>query len=206
MAAAMGKAKSSGAGPPPQTGDDRGGEDRLAGIEADLVDALQIGPVGLYDVWRAPCRYCWGTGHLYQWKTAREYHDALETALMRSAPRPHADGGFGYRADGSPNPECPECCGLGEDRVRLCDLAQISRAARALIAGVRQGPHGPEVKIQSLGDLARSISGIRSLKGANGAEGAAGETPIVIIPSTKMLERQEEPLRDDEREDDADGR
>jgi len=128
------KAKSPGAGSPPQTEGDRGAEDRLAEIEADVVGALEIGPGGLYQIWRAPCRYCWGTGHLYQWKTRREYQDALETALMRRAPRPHADGGFGYRSDGSPNLECPECCGLGEDRVRLCDLAQTPRAARTLLS------------------------------------------------------------------------
>ncbi|GGD30206.1 hypothetical protein [Sinisalibacter lacisalsi] len=105
--AARRKTASRGAGPQPQTRDDRGVEDRLAGIEAELLDALEIGPAGLYEVWRAPCRYCWGRAHLYQWTTRREYHEALERAVARGVPRPHADGGFGYRADGAPNSACP---------------------------------------------------------------------------------------------------
>lgn len=63
------------------------------------------------------CRYCWGIGHAYQWKTRREYQAALIHGNLDD-PNLTEAGGFGYRSTRAPNPACPECGGIGqEDRL-----------------------------------------------------------------------------------------
>lgn len=49
-----------------------------------------------------PCRYCWGIDHEYQWKTWREFRDALALATVEGKPAPSNVGGYGYRIDGHP--------------------------------------------------------------------------------------------------------
>ena len=70
------------------------------------------------------CRYCLGIDHAFQWKTQREYLVALAAATAKLGddlpPDPKTDpswpdpaGGTGYRLTNAPNPDCPECSGLG---------------------------------------------------------------------------------------------
>lgn len=58
------------------------------------------------------CRYCWGKGHHWQWKSRREYQAALVTGDLDD-PDLSDRGGFGYRPSRGPNPDCPECDGCG---------------------------------------------------------------------------------------------
>nr|WP_323039938.1 terminase small subunit [Gemmobacter sp.] len=96
-----------------------------------------------------PCRYCWGIGHEYQWKTPREFRDALTLATSEGEPEPTDAGGFGYRIDGHPNPACPECCGLGWPRAVFADTRNLSPEAAILFEGVEQTRDGLKIKMAS---------------------------------------------------------
>jgi len=96
-----------------------------------------------------PCRYCWGTGHEYQWKTEREYREAMAQAALDSKPEPSDAGGFGFRIDGQPNPACPECCGLGYPRAVFADTRNLSPEAAILFEGVEETRDGLKIRMAS---------------------------------------------------------
>ena len=96
-----------------------------------------------------PCRYCWGIGHEYQWKTPREFRDALALAAVEGKPEPTDTGGYGYRIDGHPNPDCPECCGLGRPRAVFADTRNLSPEAAILFEGVEETRDGIRIKMAS---------------------------------------------------------
>jgi phage terminase small subunit len=90
------------------------------------------------------CRYCWGVGNGYQHRDAAELAKALDKHLQGkgSVPRPDASGGFGYRGDRPPNPECAKCDGQGLTSTVYTPTADLSPAGRALFKGVRQKANG----------------------------------------------------------------
>jgi hypothetical protein len=121
------------------------------------------------------CRYCWGSGHAFQWKTEREYlaaraswldslhkktRESLEQAhgeitfevsdaLALHDPRiPSRAGGFGYRVTTEPNRDCPECNGLGVPFVQIADTTKLSPSSALLFGGVKQTNHGIEIKVE----------------------------------------------------------
>lgn len=96
-----------------------------------------------------PCRYCWGIDHEYQWKTQREYRDAVVQAALDGKAEPSDAGGFGFRADGQPNPKCPECCGFGYARAVFADTRNLSPEAAILFEGVEQTRDGLKIKMAS---------------------------------------------------------
>lgn len=113
------------------------------------------------------CRYCWGDAHRYQW-TDREYEEAVARvdALNRKGATedyPECAGGVGYRKDREPNPDCPECCGEGEERVVARDTSQLSPAARMLYGGVKQTRNGIEIvlydRVKALENVTRMLGG-----------------------------------------------
>lgn len=177
--------------------------DPLAVLEEQLIAALRLSPAALFEVRRVPCRYCWGEGHSYQWKTQREYRAALEQAIHEGLPRPDADGGYGYRQDGAPNPDCPECCGEGEDLARLRDLGTLPPEAHQLIAGLKQGPRGPELLLRSSRALLQALAAVQSARQAEAGQAGGGvAAPVAVIPRTELVEVEEEPLeKDEDRED-----
>ena len=84
----------------------------------------------------APCRYCHGIDHQFQWKTAREFTEAkacvifdlfsddeLRDAAMAGViedPRiPNDAVGYGYRLTEDPNPICPVCSRMGVEVTRV---------------------------------------------------------------------------------------
>ena len=97
----------------------------------------------------SPCRYCWGIGHEYQWKTPREFRDARVLAAVEGKPEPTDAGGYGYRIDGHPNPACPECCGLGQPRAVFADTRNLSPEAAILFEGVEQTRDGVRIRMAS---------------------------------------------------------
>ena len=91
------------------------------------------------------CRYCYGLGHDYQWKTEREWNAACDAAEALNKPRPGCKGGFGYNITKRPHPGCPECNGLGVTCVRFADTRDLSPAAQVLFEGVKQTKEGLEI-------------------------------------------------------------
>lgn len=113
-----------------------------------------------------PCRFCYGIDHRYQWKTEREFEEAtiataydlfqedeLRTAAINgeigSKRLPNNAGGFGYRVLNDPNPECPECAGVGIEVVRFADTRNLSPSARLLYNGVEITKNRKRVKTAS---------------------------------------------------------
>lgn len=101
---------------------------------------------------RGACRFCWGKGHAYQWRTAREYQAAYHAAITNEVPPPTDEGGYGYSAKREPNPDCPECDGDGDGRVILQDTRNLSRAAQLLYGGTKIGKGTIEVNMESRAD------------------------------------------------------
>lgn len=130
---------------------------------------------------KPPCRYCYGEGQQYQWRTEREFRDAVEafksTAVAGLEPEQARDlaariddgevvdplmpddaGGYGYTARLPPNPDCPECDGRGgAPMMEITDADQMSDQARMLYDGVKQTQHGIEVQMQ---DRAKALDSL----------------------------------------------
>lgn len=95
------------------------------------------------------CRYCWGPGHAYQWR-AREYREAFEAWERRpasevSTPPPDMAGGLDFNHTKDPNPDCPECCGEGVERIVARDTSKLSKSALLLYGGVKSKRDGLEI-------------------------------------------------------------
>lgn len=99
------------------------------------------------------CRYCWGIEHHFQWRTPREFSEAVEQHMLKGEayaanhPPPEMEGGYGYRKTARPNPECPECEGLGQPYVIFADTRDMAPAERELFLGVKQTQNGIEYKM-----------------------------------------------------------
>lgn len=122
----------------------------MAIVQADVRELIEL-KVGC-------CRYCWGKDHRYQ-RTAGEFERAEaelaaqnEKAIEEDKPVKAWDpmGGTGYDRRRAPNADCPECFGEGESRVVLKDTARLSPAAARLLAGIKQGKDGIEIKTHSV--------------------------------------------------------
>jgi phage terminase small subunit len=112
---------------------------------------------------RGACRYCYGLDSAYQYKTQREFDEALalfnktDMALVADMP----NGGLGYDPRLAPVESCPECHGQGVPSVYVEDTRLLSPAARALYAGVKTTKDGAEIKmhdqVKNLELLARHL-------------------------------------------------
>jgi hypothetical protein len=104
-----------------------------------------------------PCRFCHGIDHAFQWKTEREFNVALAAATAKlgegkeppvNDPNwPDLAGGTGYRLTNVPNPDCPECSGLGIPYVTATDTGKLTEAQAMLFNGAKQTQHGIEIAI-----------------------------------------------------------
>ncbi len=115
------------------------------------------------------CRYCYGEGHAYQWRT-REYAEACERVdkevarlermppLMRlktGSPEPDTigypdvSGGLDFNATLPALPDCPECHGEGLERFVPRDTDQLSDQALLLYGGVKAKRDGYEIIMAS---------------------------------------------------------
>lgn len=130
-------------------------------IVRELINILEADPNELVEHRRTCCRFCYGTLHMYQ-RTAnemavdREQHQVQvdvnnrmpKKDQLRIAPF-HAKGGIGYNALVAPHPKCPECFGQGVSMVLVKDTRNLSPAARALFAGIKQTKDGMQVLTHS---------------------------------------------------------
>lgn len=116
------------------------------------------------------CRYCHGIDHEFQWRSQREFREALLAAKLKLPKKPSKnerdalpsdEGGFGYDQTRAPNPKCPECNGLGMPFIRFADTTKLSPDAKLLFEAVEQTNTGLKLKItdraKALDTLARHL-------------------------------------------------
>ena len=165
----------------------------LEAIEIKVLEALKAGPRALFDILKVACRYCWGQDHAFQWKTEREFTEALADALDHGRRPPSSVGGIGYRRDRAPNPDCPECSGQGLDQVRISDSEQLPDGAAHLISRISTGPHGLNLTLRSPRDLLSALHTLQAISEANG-DGAQDMENVILLPRTEHSETFEESL------------
>ena len=126
-------------------------------------------PADIVQCRHVACRYCYGASHEYQWRTSREYREALDAKLVELYPTqdareavealieagewdvlphgiPRDTGGYGFNGTRDPNDACPECDGAGHLHIWIEDTRNLSGATLALFDGVKQTQHGIEMK------------------------------------------------------------
>jgi phage terminase small subunit len=110
----------------------------IATVDRTAITAYRIGA----------CRYCWGIEHHYQWKTPREYSEAIEQHILKGEayqanhPAPEQEGGYGYNITRAPYPGCPECNGLGTPYTRFLDTDLMTPEQRVIFNGVKKTTTG----------------------------------------------------------------
>lgn len=168
--------------------------DRIAKVaELEVVDVLRewallatADPAKIIQTRKVNCRHCWGEGHEYQW-SPREYAMACDRAAMAdpTKPPPNCVGGFGWRQNSPPNPECPECCGEGTVDVLPFDMNSLGPAERKLVAGVKQTSAGLEIKFRdqdaALDKLAKWLGMFVERKEITGKDGAPLVPTSIIV-------------------------
>jgi hypothetical protein len=107
-------------------------------------DIATADPNELMQLRRVCCRHCHGFGHQYQW-TEAEYSAAVDKAVDSGKPAPDGMGGFGFNPNAEPNPDCPECGGLGQEQVHVTDTRKLKGPARRLYAGVQRTKDGLKI-------------------------------------------------------------
>jgi phage terminase small subunit len=131
--------------------------EKLSLTADDIVAKLELiataDPTRLTALHIGACRYCWGIEHHCQWRTPREFSEAVELHMLKGEaycanhPPPEQEGGYGYRQTRRPNPDCPECDGLGRPYVVFADTRDMDPAERELFLGVKQTQHGIEYRL-----------------------------------------------------------
>ncbi len=119
----------------------------------------------IVQVRRECCRFCYGKDNRYQF-TRSEFERHLEEHRRRCAdaeskgeavPDLDEKGGCGFDPRRDPSDDCPECFGRGCASVWVADTRKLSKRAKGLIAGIKQGRNGIEIKLNSQVDALISI-------------------------------------------------
>lgn len=126
-------------------------------VLAKYKEIVEADPQELIEIRRDNCRYCHGDHHRYQYTMAEweklmsEWQASVEDAQAsgrRPLDVPDYQGGVGYDRRREPHPDCPECRGEGVKEVIPKDTRELSKAGRALYAGVKITRQGIEIKMQ----------------------------------------------------------
>lgn len=152
--------------------------ERLAEHLRELVEA---DPRDLIDYRRGACRHCWGVDFKYQRKQSELERDieaykaqnrlAHKKGLVELDPMAaffDYAGGVGFMRTRAPNPDCPECEGIGEGYEFPKDLRDVPPAAARLYAGLKITREGFEIKTRSqdkMLELAMRAAGMLTEKG-----------------------------------------
>ena len=141
---------------------------------------------------RGACRYCHGIDHQFQWRTQREFEEALFEAAkalsngnedmfdaimagqIEHPSIPKGDGGTGYRRKAAPHPDCPECEGDGIETVFLADTRTLQDGAAILFDGAKVNAKG-QIEVATLDRLKALESAAKHL----GMFAGKGEGPAV---------------------------
>lgn len=124
----------------------------VAKLFETYLEIANADPNDLIGIKVGACRFCYGEGHLFQWRE-REYLEAVEKwersggvdRAGRPVAMPDPAGGFGYKHFLPPHPDCPECGGEGVERVVPRDSEKLSKGARLLYRGAQQTKDGVKV-------------------------------------------------------------
>lgn len=124
----------------------------------------------LVEMRMVPCHYCYGKDHKYQY-TPSERDKAMEQhvrrltnlKLVNEDGMPNLEkypfdekGGLGYTIHKEPHPECPECHGIGIEKVIYKNTN--TPAAAAIYSGVKETRHGKEIQLLSQKDALDAIA------------------------------------------------
>lgn len=151
-------------------------------------------PRELTEVWIGACRCCYGEGHLPQ-RTAAEFDRDWRAYLADKKNKHDPDGlafprqgGVGFRRKREPNPDCPECTGVGERYEVLKDTRLLSPAAARLYAGMKVGKDGAiEIKMRSQDkalELAGRTLGLFRDQVDVGGQRGPGAVPVAAVAFT----------------------
>lgn len=151
----------------------------------------QANPNDIVQVRRTCCRHCHGFGHQYQW-TEAEYSAAVDRAVDSGKPAPDGMGGFGFDPKASPNPDCPECGGLGIEDVHVADTRKLRGAARVLYAGAERTRNGIKINMRdkdaAVANLARYLGMMVDKKEFSGPGG--GPIPLANLIAEDLTDDQ----------------
>lgn len=151
----------------------------------------QADPNDIVQVRRTCCRHCHGFGHQYQW-TEAEYSAAVDRAVDSGKPAPDGMGGFGFDPKASPNPDCPECGGLGIEDVHVADTRKLRGAARVLYAGAERTRNGIKINMRdkdaAVANLARYLGMMVDKKEFSGPGG--GPIPLANLTAEDLTDDQ----------------
>ena len=105
------------------------------------------------------CRHCHGEGFKFQ-RTVSEMNHDREQWINKGKELSEFDekGGIGFNPHRDPNPVCPECVGRGQGRTFISDTRNLSPAAAALFAGVKETKYGLEVQMHSKLDAIEKLA------------------------------------------------
>lgn len=111
---------------------------------------LRVDPNELVEQHVGSCRHCWGAHFKYQEKPS-EFLARFQAYQKREAgPKATGEdfdplGGDGYMRKKAPNPECPECEGVGIEFTVNKPSGSLTGDARKAYLGVKPGKNGPEI-------------------------------------------------------------
>jgi hypothetical protein len=150
-------------------------------VSADLNELMQL-VVGA-------CRHCWSEHGAYQWRDDAEYARAFDEALATHGPLPSLAGGMGYVFERDPNPECGHCDGVGLQRVRLTNTADLSPGVRRLFRGIELHVDGSVKRVLLHDQMAARIE-LHRLRGMH-VERSVAVTAHVNVPALKDMTREQ---------------
>lgn len=113
------------------------------------------------------CRFCYGAGHAYQWRTPEEYRQSLTEPSddgddgCNTDADAHLQGGYGYNVNMPPHPDFPMCDGDGIPRIVIKDTRLLTDSERAVFAGTVETQYGVNYRfhdqLTALRELAKRI-------------------------------------------------
>jgi phage terminase small subunit len=130
---------------------------------------------------RGACRYCYGIGHAFQWRSRREFDEACAEAKLIEKPEPTCDGGFDYDQTLSPHAKCPECCGEGVGRVLATDTAKLTGSALLLFDGVKATKDSLEIKLRDRDKAMENIARHLGVFNDKLKLGGDAENPLTLL-------------------------
>lgn len=124
-------------------------------VRADILNVLNADPRELFNLQQGACRHCHGFDHQWQ-RTKGEFERDRFQAEMEQKPF-DTKGGIGYDAYADPHPDCPECNGHGEQRIKLTDTRLLSPETASLLQSIEQTKTGIKITTRSK-DAARDAA------------------------------------------------
>ncbi len=116
-----------------------------------LIDIAMADPNDLVRQRNLNCRYCHGVGHQYRWRSQDEWAEACasviefnegRTSKQKAKAIPSNAGGYGWRSNHPPHPDCTHCDGEGIQDTWIADTNKLTGRARKLYAGIERKANG----------------------------------------------------------------